>query len=157
MNKLKTIALILSFVMIGIPLVTMATNMPSFGNGTNNPISTPVAASSIASSYSNTAYLNTTTSYYKANSVGQESTQTVTFNAQAGSSNSVEIDNSTPTGTTTCAEWTQTFSASVYGSNGIQFEGLEFSTGDTTTGDYSIGTVYINLTEPSGTSQKLTL
>ena len=149
-NK-KTIALAVAFIMVGIPLVTMATNMPSFSNGSNNPIFPPVTASSIASSYSNTAYVNTSTNYYDTNSVGQEATQTITFDETSGASNTINLDLSEATISTSKITYTDSFTGCVYGPTQVGLQ-IEIATGSTSAGAYSWGTLWANITSPAGVS-----
>ena len=110
MNK-KIIALLGVALMLGTAFGTMILYMPSFSGEQSNPISTPVTA--IATSYSNTAYVNTTASYW--HSVDLSNTGSSSFNigiGQNSSSSSYEIATTSTWGLSSNSEsasTTQTF------------------------------------------------
>ncbi len=166
MNK-KTIALIFSLIMIGVPIVTMFADMPSFSNGTSTPISTPITSSAIASSYSNTAYVNTTTSYYHNVLQSNSGVSTVTMHAAENSgytttsySDPSQVFSISSTGAETTTSFT--VSSSQFWANAdtntVQLQDLAFmgqysdqidTLGGTCHYVYTPGIIYVNLTVPA--------
>nr|ACD75426.1 AMDV3_2 [uncultured virus] len=157
MNK-KIIALLGVALMLGTAFGTMILYMPSFSDGSNNPISSPVTASTISSSYSNTAYLNSTASYW--HGVDLSNTGSSSFNigiSQNSSSSAYGFESSNSWGLASndqSASWTQTFSGApnyVYltDANFISIPDIFFELGLYESAGHNfqeLGTVYANLT-----------
>ena len=111
-------------------------------------------ASPPPSAQTNTVYLNTSVSYYASEYSSQNATQTITFDQTQGSGNSISLDLSPSTTSTTRVTFSDSFSMEYYSGSGMALY-FEISTGETSSGAYSWGTAYANITAPNGDTYSL--
>ena len=152
MNKIKFISIFFAFLMLS-GIFTLIIYIPS---GSTAPYgaspSQPVLASTIASSYSSTAFLNTSTNFWHSvslsntgdTSVGDTAVENSTT-GNVGNPFGIDSTQSWTVGTTTVSTSVNIPSFYYWGSTTMSLP-IEFQTPKNVNDAYEVGTVYANLT-----------
>ena len=139
-----------SLIVVALFFATLFSSIPISPSHPPNNVS-PFASNSP----SNHVYANTSVSYYTCSYSSKNATQTVTFNQVQGAGNTISLDLSPSDTSTTKVTFTDSISSmEFYSPSGMSLY-FEISTGETSSGIYSWGTAYFNVTAPNGDTYNL--